>query len=107
MKRFILILGVLLFTSVGYAQNLQISGGNNFSAAVCDNQVVYVWGSNTSGQLGVDKDGNPYAVGQSTTPLAVWYDPVSGTGMLPPIRQIDAGSGAHILGLDCDQQVWG
>lgn len=107
MKRFILILGVILFASVGYAQNLQISGGNNFSAAVCDNQVVYVWGSNTSGQLGVDKDGNPYAAAQSTTPLPVWYDPVTSTGSLPPIRQIDAGSGAHILGLDCSKQVWG
>lgn len=106
MRRSLLVLFSLIIASAAYSQNLQISGGNNFSAAVCDNQVVYVWGSNTSGQLGVDKDGNPYGMAQSTTPLAVWYDPVTSTGSLPPIRQIDAGSGAHVLGLDCDQQVW-
>jgi alpha-tubulin suppressor-like RCC1 family protein len=107
MKHFI---RALIFLSLGLpqiskAQNLQISGGNNFSAAVCDNQVVYTWGANTANQLGVDKDGNPYG-GSSSTPVPVWYDVATGTGDLPAIRQVDAGSGAHVVALDCDKHVW-
>lgn len=109
MKHFI---RALIFLSLGLpqiskAQNLQISGGNNFSAAVCDNQVVYTWGANTAGQLGVDKDGNPYS-GSSNVPVPVWYDEVTKTTSsdFTAIRQIDAGSGAHVIGLDCDKFVW-
>lgn len=108
MKHFI---RALIFLSLGLhqiskAQNLQISGGNNFSAAVCDNQVVYTWGANSAGQLGVDKNGNPYPATSSNIPLPVWYDPSTNMSGLPSIRQVDAGSGAHIIGLDCDKHVW-
>ena len=123
------ILSLLLFVSVrkknckgvlvaifGYsavlAQNLQISGGNNYSAAVCDNQIVYVWGSNGNGQLGIDASDNPIGVPYRPTPAAVTRGNVSNTiggltyGNLPAIRQIDAGSGGHLLGLSCTGQVW-
>jgi alpha-tubulin suppressor-like RCC1 family protein len=98
MKRILLLILAPIASLIG--QNLQISGGNNFSAAVCDNQIVYAWGSNANGQLGIDATGTPYGVATSSTPIPV------GKGILPQIRQIDAGSGAHILGLDCNKQVW-
>ncbi|MFN6945876.1 MAG: RCC1 domain-containing protein, partial [Cytophagaceae bacterium] len=94
------------------AQNFQISGGNNFSAAVCDNQVVFTWGANTQSQLGIDLNDDPFTEDFRNVPAAVRRGNVSQTaggleyGLLPPIRQVDAGSGAHILGLDCDDHVW-
>jgi alpha-tubulin suppressor-like RCC1 family protein len=112
MKKLILPLILLGIVQCVYAQNFQISGGNNFSAAVCDNQVVYVWGANSSGQLGLDASGNPIAVAYRNTIAAVTQGNVSNVaggstiGALPAIKQADAGSGAHILGLSCTNQVW-
>ncbi len=99
MKR-ILIFLLISFQSLLWAQNLQISGGNSFSAAVCDNQIVYAWGSNASGQLGIDSLGNTRSITRSDKPLSV------GRGILPAIKQIDAGSGGHLMGLDCNNNVW-
>ncbi|MFL5729149.1 MAG: T9SS type A sorting domain-containing protein [Cytophagaceae bacterium] len=113
MKKLIPILLVILMMTVSaIAQNLQISGGNDFSAAVCDNQQVFVWGENNSGQLGLTAADVPVASAYSNTPTSVLRGNISnvagGTtyGNLPAIRQVDAGSGAHILGLSCASQVW-
>ncbi|MFN6944994.1 MAG: T9SS type A sorting domain-containing protein [Cytophagaceae bacterium] len=112
MKKHVLILLASLILSAGYAQNLQISGGNNFSAAVCDNQEVFVWGANDAGQLGILAGGAPVAAAYRNTPGSVLHGNISNVaggstiGALPAIRQIDAGSGAHILGLSCAKQVW-
>lgn len=95
------------------AQNLQISGGNNFSAVVCNQQVVNVTGYNADGQLGVDALGNPRAalLFQNT-----WTPVTKGTNgsvpmstapdLIQTIKQADAGSGGHLLGLDCKKNVW-
>lgn len=45
---------VLVSFSFVQGQNLQISGGNNFSAALCTNGRIYAWGNNSAGQLGRD-----------------------------------------------------
>jgi alpha-tubulin suppressor-like RCC1 family protein len=112
MKRILL----LIFTPIAtlLAQNLQISGGNNFSAAVCDNQKVFVWGANSGGQLGTDGTGAAIPLNTyRSLPRIVEYGNISNTagaytnGLLPTISQVDAGSGAHILGLGCAGQVWG
>jgi alpha-tubulin suppressor-like RCC1 family protein len=108
-----LLIIVMVFTSLtAFSQNLQISGGNNFSAAVCDNQQVFVWGANTSGQLGITPADAPVGASYSGVPTSVLRGNVSNVaggltyGALPAIRQVDAGSGAHILGLSCASQVW-
>ncbi|MFN3403240.1 MAG: T9SS type A sorting domain-containing protein [Cytophagaceae bacterium] len=113
MKQRLLLFNLIMFLGfIAYGQNLQISGGNNFSAAVCDNQTVFVWGSNVSGQLGLTAAGAPVAVTYRNTAAAVTQGNISNVaggstiGALPAIRQIDAGSGAHILGLSCAKQVW-
>lgn len=115
MKHFIraLIFLSLSLPQISKAQNLQISGGNNFSAAVCDNQVVFVWGSNTEDQLGIiNKAGTPYPGNYSSLPVSVSFGDTSmiagitAIGKLPAIRQVDAGSGAFVMGLSCSKQVW-
>ncbi|MCR4800046.1 MAG: hypothetical protein K5860_06025, partial [Bacteroidales bacterium] len=58
MKRLTLLLCTLGLTVSLFAQKeLTISGGNSVSAMVCQNSVLYVWGSNknesTTGLLGV------------------------------------------------------
>jgi alpha-tubulin suppressor-like RCC1 family protein len=108
-----LLIIVMVFISLtAFSQNLQISGGNNFSAAVCDNQEVFVWGANASGQLAIDATDAPVAAAYSGVPIGVLRGNVNNTaagltyGNLPAIRQVDAGSGAHVLGLSCASQVW-
>jgi hypothetical protein len=109
-----LIFGIVLICAfeIVKAQNLQISGGNNFSAAVCDNQTVFTWGANTSGQLALDSFDVPVSATYRNTIEAVIRGNVSNVaatityGPLPAIRQVDAGSGAHLLGLSCKGQVW-
>src|SRR6478736_2099641 len=97
------LIGVLVFT-YAHSQNLQISGGNNFSAAVCDNQQVFVWGANTSNQLGITIADAAVGATYSAVPTSVTRGNISNIagattyGNLPAIRQVDAGSGAHILG---------
>lgn len=112
MKRIILVLAISYCTLVS-AQNLQISGGNSFSAVVCAQRIVNLSGSNSSGQLGVDATGTPRAFG---TFVNTWTPVTRGNlsatisatapDVLPAIRQVDAGSGNHVLGLDCNKQVW-
>ncbi|MBX9850824.1 MAG: T9SS type A sorting domain-containing protein [Cytophagaceae bacterium] len=112
MKTQLLAIAAIFVVPLSFSQNLQISGGNNFSAAVCDNQQVFVWGANSSNQLGITAGDVPVAAAYSNTPTSVLRGNVSnvaGTttyGNLPAIRQVDAGSGAHVLGLSCAKQVW-
>lgn len=81
----------LLFSNLTSAQNLSLSGGNNFSMAVCEDGKIKVWGSVLS------------ANGTSTTVL----EPTNVT--IPSdlkFSQADAGSGYHVLALDCNSKVW-
>ena len=113
LKKLIFGLASVVAVSTSFGQNLQISGGNNFSAAVCDNQTVFVWGANTSSQLAIDATDAPVGATYRNAPGAVSRGNVNNTatgttyGDLPAIRQVDAGSGAHLLGLSCSGQVWG
>ncbi|GAL82959.1 hypothetical protein CHU_3654 [Sporocytophaga myxococcoides] len=113
MKKSLLLLTIILTAIRGFGQNLQISGGNNFSAAVCENQTVFVWGENNKGQLGITLTDAPFPLASfSNVPIAVRRGNVNNTaggltyGNLPAISQVDAGSGAHVLGLSCAGQVW-
>ncbi len=111
MKKSLLLLTIILTAIRGFGQNLQISGGNNFSAAVCDNQTVYVWGENNAGQLAITATDAPVGAAFSNIPVGVTRGNISNTatldyGNLPAISQVDAGSGAHVLGLSCAGQVW-
>jgi len=108
-----IVIFLLMSTANLFAQNLQISGGNSFSAAVCDNQQVFVWGANTAAQLGiVDIAGTPESATYVNLPQSVLYGNTSNVagattyGLLPAISQVDAGSGAHVMGLSCAKQVW-
>lgn len=88
----ILIASIPRFTQ---AQNFFISGGHAFSTALCEDGKVFAWGSNADGQLGDGTIG-----GIATTPQLV----VSAT--MPDIQAVDAGSGAHVVALGCDNTVW-
>ncbi len=99
-----LILPFLLFTAnFLIAQNLQISGGNNFSASLCSDGTIFAWGKNDAGQLGRDTTTNvKYPEAFSSTPRPV-YLPV---GNSLTMKQVDAGSGNTGISLGCDGSVW-
>jgi hypothetical protein len=99
---FFLFLILLLTGNSLLAQNLQISGGNNFSASLCSDGKVYAWGKNDAGQLGRDATNTKYAAAFSATPQPV-YLPVGNT---LTIKQVDAGSGNTGIALACNGSVW-
>lgn len=104
MKRFsLLLLGALTLTLGVYAQkDLTISGGNTVSAMVCENSVLYVWGNNklggTTGALGV---GSTAAYVDKPTEVEFFSKE---NGLY--IRQVNCGSGAHFVAIDCNGKVW-
>ena len=99
MKRLVLFLAcTLTLAASSFAQKeLTISGGNTVSAMVCENSVLYVWGINTKGQLGL---GHKNAVNKPTEVEFFSKD----KGLY--IQQVNCGSGAHFVALDCDGKVW-
>lgn len=72
---------------------IAIAAGGDFSLALDGNGVVWAWGNNAKGQLGVS----------SATPTSPGAVQVNG---LPFITKIAAG-GAHGLALDLSGAVWG
>ena len=92
---------VLIFavSIAGYSQSTVLTGGNNFSVGLCGNGAVYAWGSNESGQIGQGT-----AVAQSkSSPTPVVF---TGLAVGRTFLQVNAGSGAHALALDCSGHVW-
>ena len=90
------------FSTKLYAQKeLVISGGNVVSSYVCDNNKAFVWGSNKNtvgaGILGTGSTANYLA-----TPTEIPYFSTNGI----TIQQINSGSGAHFVALDCNSNVW-
>jgi gliding motility-associated-like protein len=82
---------LLLVSYSGVAQNLYISGGHNFSMAVCNDGKIKTWG-----QLFTSK-------GADTTVLVP--TDVSIPSDLK-FSQADAGSGYHVVAIDCNGKAW-
>jgi alpha-tubulin suppressor-like RCC1 family protein len=97
-----MVLVVMLITFEGKAQNLQISGGNNFSAALCSNGLIYAWGDNSAGQLGRNASNVKYPEAFSATPRPIYLP----AGNTLTMKQVDAGSGNTGIALACDGSVW-
>lgn len=98
MKKTTLLSLILATCGLINAQNLQISGGNAHSVAICESGDVYAWGKIDYGQLGPNGGfGGP-------TPVLVTGFPA---GL--DIKQVDAGSGSHTLAVGCDGKLyaWG
>jgi alpha-tubulin suppressor-like RCC1 family protein len=97
------LLVILLMSGVSlFSQNLQISGGNNFSASLCSDGKVYAWGDNSAGQLGRDPSNVKYAAAFSSTPQLVYLP----AGNTLTMKQVDAGSGNTGIALACNGSVW-
>lgn len=99
-----LVTGILLVftTFIGYSQNLQISGGNNFSASLCSDGKVYAWGKNDAGQIGRNASNVKYPSASYSTPQPVYLP----AGNTLTMKQVDAGSGNTGIALACDGSVW-
>ena len=101
---------VVLMTSTRlFAQDLTISGGNTVSAMICSNGAVYTWGSNVGGPSGSPIKGllgtGNTSASQLNVPTLV---PLPTTpNPMAPVKQVDAGSGAHFIALGCLGTVWG
>lgn len=79
---------------IAKAQQLSISGGNDFSMVVCQDGRIMTWG-NILTAAGVSTNVN--------IPTAVQL-PNNNSGL--KFSQADAGSGYHVLALDCERKVW-
>ncbi|MCQ2606745.1 MAG: hypothetical protein MJ204_09465 [Bacteroidales bacterium] len=97
----------LAVSTFSYAQkDLLISGGNTVSSLVCSNSIVYTTGGNkTQNGTGV------LGVGSSAEKEDTWKKvdfPADASGN-PSINisQVNSGSGASFVALDCYGQVWG
>ena len=77
-------------TSPTYAW-YDVSAGNNFSAALRDDRLLYVWGLNTSGQLGQITD-----VTNKSSPVQV----LAGSW-----KAVSAG-GTHVVAIDSANKLW-
>lgn len=110
-------LGILLVSAIAIgqssAQDLLISGGYQYSAAICANGQVYAWGNNQQGTPAITGTlGTGSAITNVTSPQRVLYptnDPYF-FGVLGltnvTIRQVDAGSTGTLMSLDCHTGVW-
>ena len=81
---------VQIGTSPTYAW-YDVSAGNNFSAALRDDRLLYVWGLNTSGQLGQITD-----VTNKSSPVQV----LAGSW-----KAVSAG-GTHVVAIDSTNKLW-
>lgn len=98
----IMLVAVMLAGYSGQAQNLQISGGNNFSLSLCSDGKVYAWGKNDAGQIGRDATNTKYTGASYTSPQLVYLPSSNSLTM----KQADAGSGNTGIVLACDGSVW-
>ena len=109
MKR--IFLSILLFAGIAStitvkAQDLTISGGNCISTMICANGNVFAWGSNS---WTVNNSQTYYgSLGTGNTTDAIINKPTLVTlpAAAKPIKQVDAGSGGHIIAMGCNGTVW-
>ena len=107
-RRLIAIISILLvLVKIDlYAQkDLTISGGNAVSSMVCSNQIVYVCGLNT-----VTSGTGVLGVGSTNTLESSWKQvifPNNAAGNSVTMKQVNSGSGASFVSVDCNGSVWG
>lgn len=96
MKNLYLVVLICLFNIGSFAQQVHISGGHDYSIAICTSGMIMGWGSNGSSQIG--------STGASLVPSMIV------DASLPSrILQLTAGSGSHGVALSCDSMIytWG
>ena len=100
-----LLAGTIFSPSFLKAQsNLTINGGHNLSVQLCGNQTMLAWGNNTGGALGLSTTGTYNGGVNSTATISTPTNVPFPSGIT--IAQVNAGSGGHILALDCNGNVW-
>ncbi|MCQ2608089.1 MAG: hypothetical protein MJ197_05330, partial [Bacteroidales bacterium] len=106
-KKISLMVTALAVSTLSYAQkDLLISGGNTVSSLVCSNSIVYTTGGNKTqngtGVLGVGSS----AEREDTWKQVKFPTDASGNKSIN-VSQVNSGSGASFIALDCYGQVWG
>ncbi|MCQ2959842.1 MAG: hypothetical protein MJ198_06615 [Bacteroidales bacterium] len=105
-KRLSLVIAALAVSTFSYAQkDLLISGGNAVSSLVCSNNYVYVTGLNS-----VQEGTGVLGAGSSAKMETKWIRveaPKDASGVIVNMSQVNSGSGASFVALDCKGQVWG
>ena len=107
-KRVVAVVGIItiMTTSKLFAQDLTISGGNTVSAMICGNGAVYTWGNTVGGLSGSPVNGL-LGTGNTTAPTLNVPTQVPLPIGMAPVKQVDAGSGAHFVAMGCNGTVWG
>lgn len=75
-----------------------VAAGGYHSLAIANNGSLYSWGSNSNGQLGINKGGD------ASLPQPVW-DLIAGAAPFGNVARIAAG-GLHSIALKTDGTVW-
>src|SRR5690554_233358 len=105
-RRFLLVFitAVISVISAFPQRDLVISGGNSVSSFVCNNRKVYTWGNNKT-NAGTGLLGTGGAADYYSSPQAVTFPINPDTGTEYDIKQVNSGSGAHFVALDCYNEV--
>jgi RHS repeat-associated protein len=82
---------------------IQVTVGDNFSAALTSSGLVRTWGSNSDGQLGININNDLSKRRYAQT--VVRFDPVLSETTLTSVKKIAAG-GAFCLALDTNGDLW-
>ena len=104
-------LSVLLFVGITssihvVAQDLTISGGNCISTMICANGNVFAWGQNSWMVNNSQTFYGSLGTGNTTDAFISTPTLVNLPAAAKPIKQVDAGSGSHIIAMGCNGTVW-
>ncbi|NLK81724.1 MAG: hypothetical protein GX277_05965, partial [Bacteroidales bacterium] len=100
------IISIFIISTSAYAQDLTISGGNAVSVMICSNGAVFSWGNNKMGPNHAPILGG-LGTGNTTAEIISTPTEVIMPAAALPIKQVDAGSGAHFVAMGCNGTVWG
>jgi len=89
------------FSTISSSNIIQIACGGNFSCAVDSNGLLYTWGANNSGQLGI----GVRSKGVPTPQLVSLTEGSEATMSLRPVKFVACG-GEHIMAVTRDGSVW-
>src|SRR5690554_5362217 len=99
------IISIFIISTSAYAQDLTISGGNAVSVMICSNGAVFSWGNNKMGPNHAPILGG-LGTGNTTAEIISTPTEVIMPAAALPIKQVDAGSGAHFVAMGCNGTVW-